>query len=84
MANYLERSVTCMNCAETVRVEDTAQTLRFRYLCGDCTAGGYRLGAFADSPLTPRRWYIHVMVAGRIVEGKGAKVNSPSRLWGPA
>ena len=84
MASYWERSVTCANCAETVRVEDTAQMLRFRYLCGDCTASGYKLGAFTDAPFPPRRWYVHVMRAGMIVEGKGAKVNSPSSLWGPA
>ena len=84
MVNYLERSVTCMNCAEALRAADAGQMLRFRYLCEDCVAKGYKLGAFSDSPQAPRQWYIHVMAAGRIVEGKGAKVNSPSRLWGPA
>ena len=84
MAEYEDRRVTCLNCGETVAVADTAQTLRFRYLCGDCTAGGYRLGAFTDAPLPPRRWYVHVITAGRIVKGKGAKVDSPSSLWGPA
>ena len=84
MANYLERSVTCMNCAETVRVEDTAQMLRFRYLCGDCTAGGYKLGAFTDAPLPPRRWYIMVTAAGWIVDGKADDSPGLPGLWGPA
>ena len=84
MTEYEERSVTCLNCGEGLKAGDAAQVLRFRYLCGDCTASGYKLGAFTDAPTTPRRWYIHVMRAGRIVEGKGAVVNSPSGLWGPA
>ena len=67
MVEYEDRQVICLNCGEGLRVTDAGHMLRFRYLCGDCTTGGYRLELFTDSPLPPRRWYVHVTLAGWIV-----------------
>ena len=84
MAEYKDRLVTCLQCGESLQVADAGQMLRFRYLCGDCMADGYKLGAFTDGPPPPRRWYVFVMRAGRIVERKGAESQHLPPLWGPA
>ena len=63
-----ERAVTCYDCELRILVSEAGQTLRFRWLCQNCTALGYRLELFTDGIVTPRKWYVHVTYAGRIVK----------------
>lgn len=63
-----ERINYCRMCKQGMKDRDKGQMLRFIYLCESCTAAGYRLVPYIDSPIPPRRWYVRIMRGGHYIK----------------